>query len=117
MELNESQMGFHYAIEATETTIRVRLSGWMGYETLEQLQDCWKVVREQIRPLVVLDLAEVTCLASGPLGSILALRRWLEGHGSRLEISAASDDVREIMKSARLNALLPSKDEADPAAT
>jgi len=117
MELNDSQMGFHYAIEVIEASIRVQLRGWMGYETLEQLQDCWKTVRAQIRPLVVLDLAEVTCLASGPLGSILALRRWLDGHGSRLEISAASDDVREIMKSARLGALLPSKDDTDATAT
>lgn len=117
MELNAPDTGFHYTIELTETNMLVHLRGWMGYETLGQLQACWDAVRAQVKPLVVLDLAEVTCLASGALGSILALRRWLEGHGSRLSISAVSAEVREIMKSARLNARLPSQDGTDATAT
>ena len=41
-----------------------KLRGWMGYETASRLQKaCWNAVGGQIKPEIVIDMAEVTCLA------------------------------------------------------
>ena len=117
MKSNSVNTDFDYAIEPTETSLRVHLRGWMGYESSGQLASCWEAVRSQVKPEIALDLGEVICLASAALGSILALRRWLVARGCCLRVIAVSSEVREIIKSARLMALLPSEDEAYASAT
>jgi anti-anti-sigma factor len=117
MESYSLDTSFRYAIEPSETRLVVHLRGWMGYESSGQLASCWEAVRSQVKPEIALDLGEVICLASAALGSILALRRWLVARGCCLRVIAVSSEVREIIKSARLMALLPSEDEAYASAT
>ena len=117
MKSNSVNTDFDYAIEPTETSLRVHLRGWMAYESSGQLAACWNAVRAQVRPEIELNLAEVTCLASAALGSILALRRWLLARGCCLRVIAVSSVVREILKTARLISLLPTEDGTYASAT
>jgi anti-anti-sigma factor len=109
MQTHSLDTSFHYVLEPSASCLIVHLFGWMGYENAGQLSACWAEVREQVRPEVALDLADVTCLASAALGSILALRRWLVSQGSSFRVIAVSPDVREILTAARLVALLPAE--------
>jgi anti-anti-sigma factor len=103
---------FDARIEWGEDVVRVTLCGELVYETLVPLQSRWESVRGQPRPTVVLDLSEVTFLASGPLGSILELRRWLMARGQRLCISGLSWQVREVLRVTGLTKILSIDDEA-----
>jgi anti-anti-sigma factor len=105
MGSQSSETEFEYDIDAADASLSIRLRGWMGYETLELQKACWTSVGGQIKPEIVLDMAEVTCLASAALGCILALRRALEEKGCWLRISAASLEVREIVRVMRLGML------------
>jgi anti-anti-sigma factor len=117
MKSRSLDTSFHYVIEPSASRLIVRLCGWMGYESAAQLAACWAEVRAQVRPEIALDLAQVTCLASAALGSILALRRWLISQGSSLRVIAVSSEVREILKAARLVALLPEEEQSYASAT
>ena len=90
--------GFDHRIEWDEDALTVSLSGQLVYETLTSLQSCWEAVRGQPRPTVFLDLSGVTYLASGPLGSLLGLRRWLADRGHQLRLSALSSQVRDVLR-------------------
>ena len=96
---------FEYRVESSADTLRVYLRGHLVHETLDATAACWRVLRARARPNVVLDLSEVKLLASAPLGALVGLRRWLLSRGYRLQISAMSAEVREIMERTRLNRL------------
>jgi anti-anti-sigma factor len=89
---------FDHRIEWDEDALTIRLRGQLVYETLASLQSCWEAVRGQPRPTVFLDLSGVTFLASGPLGSLLALRRWLAERGHQLRVSALSSQARDVLR-------------------
>jgi anti-anti-sigma factor len=89
---------FDHRIEWAEDTLLVSLRGQLVYETLGPLQACWAAVRGRPRPTVVLDLSQVTFLASGPLGSLVALHRWLADRGHQLRVSALSSQAREVLR-------------------
>jgi anti-anti-sigma factor len=90
--------GFDHRMEWNEEALTICLRGQLVYETLVPLQSCWEAVRVQPRPTVFLDLSGVTYLASGPLGSLLALRRWLAERGHQLRLSALSSQVLEVLR-------------------
>jgi anti-anti-sigma factor len=107
---------FGYRIESGEDRVVVFLRGELVFEALSAIRDCWGSVRESGKAVVALDLSEATFLASAALGSILSLRRWLDGRGRRLEIVAMSPEVREIISIAGLDWLLCAREGAgDPA--
>jgi anti-anti-sigma factor len=87
-----------HRIEWGQESMLVSLQGPLVYEALEPLQSCWEVVRGQPRPTVFLDLSGVTYLASGALGSLVAIHRWLTVRGHRLCVSALSLPAREAMR-------------------
>jgi anti-anti-sigma factor len=79
-------------------TLLVSLRGEIVYETLIAFESCCEAVRAEPRPTVLLDLSELTYIASAALGSLLGLRRWLEARGSCLRISALSEEAREVLR-------------------
>ena len=87
-----------HRIEWGEESMLVSLQGSLVYEALVPLQSCWEAVRGQPRPTVFLDLSGVTFLASGALGSLVALNRWLTVRGHRLCVSALSLPAREALR-------------------
>ena len=87
-----------HRIEWGEESILVSLRGSLVYEALPSLQTCWEAVRGQPRPTVLLDLSGVTFLASGALGSLVALHRWLAVRGHELRVSALSSPAREALR-------------------
>jgi len=89
---------FDHRIEWGEDALTICLRGQLVYETLVPLQSCWEAVRGQPRPTVFLDLSGVTFLASGALGSLLALRGWLAARGHQLRLSALSSQVRDVLR-------------------
>jgi anti-anti-sigma factor len=96
-----------HRMEWGEDTLLVSLRGPLVYETLEPLQACWEAVRAEPRPRVVLDLSEVTFMASAALGSLVGLWRWLEARGYGLRLSALSLDVRHVLHLTGLEQILP----------
>ena len=54
------------------------------WSTRPAAQSCWETVRGQPRPTVFLDLSGVMFLASGALGSLVSLHRWLTVRGHQL---------------------------------
>jgi anti-anti-sigma factor len=99
-------LDFDHRMEWGEDTLLVSLRGPLVYETLVPLQACWEAVRGEPRPCVVLDLSEVTFMASAALGSLVGLWRWLEARGYRLRLSALSLDVREVLRLTGLEQIL-----------
>lgn len=87
-----------HQIEWRDESMLVSLRGPLVYEALAQLQSCWEAVRGQPRPTVFLDLSGVTYLASGALGSLIALHRWLTDRGHRLSISSLSTPASEALR-------------------
>lgn len=92
------ELGFEHRIEWSGDILRVALRGSLVYETLGPLQSCWEAVRKQHRSTVVVDLSGVTFLASGPLGSLIALQCWLATRGHQLLLASPSLDVREALR-------------------
>jgi anti-anti-sigma factor len=60
---------------------------------------------------VVLDLSEVTFMASAALGSLVGLWRWLKARGYGLRLSASSPNVRHVLHRTRLEKIFPVEDE------
>jgi anti-anti-sigma factor len=85
-------------MEWSNETLLVSLRGEIVYETLKAFESCCEGVRAEPRPTVLLDLSELTYIASAALGSLLGLRRWLEARGSCLRISALSGEAREVLR-------------------
>ncbi len=100
-----SRFSFEYRMESSADELRVYLRGQLVYETLQATESCWGAVRAGAMPRVVLDLSEVSFMASAALGSLLSLRHSLASRGCSLGISAMSDDVREIMEVSGLKRL------------
>jgi anti-anti-sigma factor len=93
-----AELECHHRLESSADTLRVYLSGQLVYETLDAVESCWEAVRVAHRPVVDLDMSEVSFMASAALGSLLGLRRWLVSRGCWLRISAMSADVRELLE-------------------
>jgi anti-anti-sigma factor len=89
-------------MQSSPDTLLVYMRGQMIYETLDATEGCWQAVRHAFRHSVLLDLSQVTYMASAALGSLCGLRRWLESQGSRLRIVAISTEVRSIMEASGL---------------
>jgi anti-anti-sigma factor len=85
-----------------EASLLVSLRGPLVFETLEPLKACWEAVRAEPRPCVVLDLSEVTFMASSALGSLVGMWHWLKARGYALRISAVSLNVRHVLHRTRL---------------
>jgi anti-anti-sigma factor len=85
-------------MERRDETLLVWLRGHIVYETLTRFEFCCDAIRAEPRPTVVLDLSELTYIASAALGALLSLRRWLEARGSCLRISALSREAREVLR-------------------
>jgi anti-anti-sigma factor len=96
-----------HRMEWGEDTLRVSLRGPLVHETLEPLEACWKAVRAKPMPCVVLDLSEVTFMASAALGSLVGLWRWLKARGYGLRLSALSLNVRHILHRTCLEQIFP----------
>jgi anti-anti-sigma factor len=94
-------------MEWGEDTLLVSLRGPLVYETLAPLEACWKAVRAKPRPCVVLDLSEVTFMASPALASLVGLWHWLKARGYGLRLSALSLTVRHILHRTRLEQIFP----------
>jgi anti-anti-sigma regulatory factor len=65
-------------MQSSPDTLLVYMRGQMVYETLDATEGCWQAVRHAFRHSVLLDLSQVTYMASAALGSLCGLRRWLE---------------------------------------
>jgi anti-anti-sigma factor len=89
-------------MQSSPDTLLVYMRGQMVYETLGATERCWQAVRDAFRQSVVLDLSQVTYMASAALGSLCGLRRWLESQGSCLRIVAIGTEVRSIMEASGL---------------
>jgi anti-anti-sigma factor len=85
-------------MQSSPDTLLVYIRGQMVNETLDATEGCWQAVRHAFRRSVVLDLSQVTYMASAALGSLCGLRRWLMSQGSGLRIVAISTEVRSIME-------------------
>jgi anti-anti-sigma factor len=102
---------FDHQMEWSEETLLVCLRGQVVYETLIPFESCFEAVRAEPRPTVVLDLSELTYIASAALGSLIGLRRWLEARGSCLRISALSAELCEALRSTGLTRVFGIDDE------
>jgi anti-anti-sigma factor len=91
-----------YWMQSSPDTLLVYMRGQMVYEMLDATDGCWQAVRHAFRRSVLLDLSQVTYMASAALGSLCGLRRWLESQGSCLRIVAISTEVRSIMEASGL---------------
>ncbi len=111
MKNSPSGVECDYWMESSADSLLVHLRGQLVYETLASTERCWEAVQAAFKPLVVLDLSEVTFMASAALGSLLALRRCLVSRGTCLRISAMSPEVRQLMVAAGLNGFFATDDE------
>jgi anti-anti-sigma factor len=93
---------FDHSRQSSPDALLVYMRGQMGYETLDATEGCWQAVRHAFRRSVLLDLSQVTYMASAALGSLCGLRRGLESQGSSLRIVAISTEVHSIMEASGL---------------
>jgi anti-anti-sigma factor len=93
---------FGHWMQSSPDALLVYMRGQMVYETLDATEGCWQAVRHAFRRSVLLDLSQVTYMASAALGSLCGLRRWLESQGSSLRIAAISTEVHSIMEASGL---------------
>jgi anti-anti-sigma factor len=97
-----SRFEFDHWMQSSPDTLLVYMRGQLVYETLDATDGCWQAVRHAFRHSVLLDLSQVTYMASAALGSLCGLRRRLESQGSCLRIVAISTEVHSIMEASGL---------------
>jgi hypothetical protein len=65
---------FGHWMQSSPDALLVYMRGQMVYETLDATEGCWQAVRHAFRRSVLLDLSQVTYMASAALGSLCGLR-------------------------------------------
>ncbi len=68
----------------------------------------WSILEQSFIYRVVLELDRAPLLQSYVLGQLVLLAKRIRAHGGLLRLSGVSDDNRDVLRTTRLEALLPS---------
>jgi anti-anti-sigma factor len=93
----------------------VSAAGDVGMIELDELNKHLQSIIQQHPPLVVLDLAGITMLASAAMGALVAFRRDMGKAGSKVRLAALKPQVREAFRRAFLDKLFDIRDTVDAA--
>ena len=80
----------------------VRLEGSASFNNLDRLQFALVRLVARRTPLVVLDLSELTFIASLAMGILVTFRRDIERWGGRVRVAGARPEIYEALQVAGL---------------
>ncbi len=86
---------------------RIRLAGRMDMAGTQQIEIKLSGMTASPRKAVVIDLEEVTFLASIGIRSLLMAAKGVHGRGGKIVLVGASPMIRKVLETAGLDTLIP----------
>jgi anti-sigma B factor antagonist len=92
-----------YDLEHKSDILVVRLRGSADHDQTAVLERCAKDIQAQLKQLVVLDLSELTYIASAGLGALISLHHAIKAQEGRLRLVRLTEAVREVFRAMHLD--------------
>jgi anti-anti-sigma factor len=98
-----SENALDYELHQQADVLLVRLRGSADHAQTAALQRCFRDVQSQLRTIVVLDLSELTFIASAALGALIALNRFIESRQGELWLTQVPANIRGVLACTHLD--------------